>query len=1183
MVAGVSVLLFLAVGKPAPAASPGPAIVTVQGQYLMVSTRNSDGTLGPPAPYLIRGINWSPASRNTATSPSDPNNAAVRRPEFGLWYATDIPLMASMHVNTVRLSIDPGTDATALTVLDTLYQYGIMAVVTVDNAVNDTNHIVQVVNALKNHPAILGWMIGNEWNINLYYGVASSVLDAAQRTQAAASLIKTLDGNHPVVASYGDIDINATGLRLSDTSTYVNQVCTTVDLWALNIYRGQTFGTLFSQWQSISSKPLVIGEFGTDAFHSTSTSGCPGGSVDEAMQANWDVSLWNDLLRNSYKQNACGTAAGGFAFEFQDEWWKVPPAGSQQTCGFASGGHPDGFANEEYFGKTDIDRHPRQAYSQLASTFLDSYTPQAANFTLEAISRGANAEQWGGQYGFAQFYEAGTLLYSGGGGGGGGRGFNATVIDSFSGSVLKGPQNFDTYITRDSGTAANALLQFLVTAPAGAIVMLAVADDAGLNGDNSCGIYGYPWEQGLIQVLQTNGSQLIQNICFRDSWSLIYIVGGRVLAEQLSHTSAAADSQATVSGSSAPSCIPPTAPKIHLEWPAQGSIVSGMLSVSGWAVDGSSAGTAIARVQVKVDGNVVGNATYGTARPDVCSVYSSRPGCPNVGFSFSLNTASITPGFHIISVVAADSDGIPDSASDTVTITRLLGPPTVHIESPVAQSSISGSILIYGWAVDNAEGIGDPIQTLQVLIDGNVIGTATYGVNRPDVCNAYPNRPGCPNVGFSYSLSTSWISPGTHTITVQASGGTSPGSDTVTVTIPAVPPTVHIETPAPGAAISGTYMIGGWAIDNRTAVGNSIGTVKVLVDGTLVGTATYGINRPDVCSVYPSRPDCPYVGFSYVLSTSGLLPGTHTITVTATDTDTTPDSGSDSVTINVAAPSGPPSIHLEFPVQNSTVSGVIGVSGWAVDNASAVGTAISSAQVKVDGVVVGSATYGLARPDVCSVYPGRLGCPNVGFAYALNTATLVPGAHTIAVVATDSDTAPDSGSDSVTINVAAPSGPPSIHLEFPVQNSTVSGVIGVSGWAVDNASAVGTAISSTQVKVDGVVVGSATYGLARPDVCNVYPGRSGCPNVGFAYALNTATLAPGAHTITVTATDSDGTPDVGNDSVMVQVFGAPTVYIESPAQGTVVSGLNPSAEARKSGTGYHSLTFDWQRKARSTY
>jgi hypothetical protein len=86
--------------------------------------------------------------------------------------------------------------------------------------------------------------------------------------------------------------------------------------------------------------------------------------------------------------------------------------------------------------------------------------------------------------------------------------------------------------------------------------------------------------------------------------------------------------------------------------------------------------------------------------------------------------------------------------------------------------------------------------------------------------------------------------------------------------------------------------------------------------------------------------------------------------------------------------------------------------------------------------------------------------------------------------------------------------------------------------------AVGTAISSVQVKVDGSVVGTATYGISRPDVCAAYPGRPGCPNVGYSFSLNTSTLSAGYHTITVTATDSDGTPDTGSASVTLGLLPA---------------------------------------------
>ncbi|HEX4959313.1 MAG TPA: glycoside hydrolase family 2 TIM barrel-domain containing protein [Thermoanaerobaculia bacterium] len=360
---------------PALGANPGPSVVHVAGRQLIVQKRSLDGTLAPAAPYVMRGVVWSPASKDTTTSATDPNNATVRRPELAKWAGTDVPLVAGMNGNTVRLLIDPGFDATlgpaGLQILDQLYARGIMVIMTVDDAINDTSRITGAVNFYKNHPAVLMWMLGNEWNINLYYGAAGSVADAAQRTESAAALIKSLDTNHPVSTSYGDIDIDGTGLRLADTQHYVNDVAPSVDIWGLNVYRASSFGTLFAQWASISSKPMFLGEFGTDAFFSScARSNPPDGALDERTQEQWDLGLWNEVVANLSASDSSKVALGGTVFELSDEWWKVQPSGSQQTSGFLLvNGHPDDFANEEYFGIADIDRHPRAVYYGLRRAF----------------------------------------------------------------------------------------------------------------------------------------------------------------------------------------------------------------------------------------------------------------------------------------------------------------------------------------------------------------------------------------------------------------------------------------------------------------------------------------------------------------------------------------------------------------------------------------------------------------------------------------------------------------------------------------------------------------------------------------------------------------------------------------------------------------------------------------------
>jgi hypothetical protein len=464
---------------------------------------------------------------------------------------------------------------------------------------------------------------------------------------------------------------------------------------------------------------------------------------------------------------------------------------------------------------------------------------------------------------------------------------------------------------------------------------------------------------------------------------------------------------------------------------------------------------------------------------------------------------------------------------------RVATPPSVFIVSPASGAAVSGTITITGWSIDNTVAVGTAISGVQVFVDGTEVGNATYGLSQPDVCAAYPGRPGCPNVGFSFVLNTAALALGSHTIVVTATDTDSiplTGSASVVVNVTSIgPPSVWIDSPIAGAAVSGTITVSGWAMDNRAAVGTAIGSVQVFVDGAAVGNATYGLSRPDVCYVYPGRPGCPNVGFSFALNTATLTPGSHTIVVTATDTDSTPDTGSATVVVNVI---GPPSVWIDSPVAGAAVSGTITVNGWAMDNRAAVGTAIGSVQVFVDGGAVGNATYGLSRPDVCYVYPGRPGCPNVGFSFALNTAALTLGSHTIVVTATDTDNTPDTGSATAVVNVI---GPPSVWIDSPVAGAAVSGTITVNGWAMDNRAAVGTAIGSVQVFVDGAAVGNATYGLSRPDVCYVYPGRAGCPYVGFSFALNTATLTPGSHTIVVTATDSDGTPDSGSATVNISV------------------------------------------------
>ena len=136
-----------------------------------------------------------------------------------------------MSANTVYIFLDfgttPGLITRARTVLDYCYQNGIMVVMTVDEDGSDnTANITSAVNAFKNHPAILMWALGNEWNLwrpdrPLYYAHYSTLSAAAAEMQANALQVKSLDANHPVASILGEINYPTQ----ADVTNIVNNIC----------------------------------------------------------------------------------------------------------------------------------------------------------------------------------------------------------------------------------------------------------------------------------------------------------------------------------------------------------------------------------------------------------------------------------------------------------------------------------------------------------------------------------------------------------------------------------------------------------------------------------------------------------------------------------------------------------------------------------------------------------------------------------------------------------------------------------------------------------------------------------------------------------------------------------------------------------------------------------------------
>jgi hypothetical protein len=82
-------------------------------------------------------------------------------------------------------------------------------------------------------------------------------------------------------------------------------------------------------------------------------------------------------------------------------------------------------------------------------------------------------------------------------------------------------------------------------------------------------------------------------------------------------------------------------------------------------------------------------------------------------------------------------------------------------DQPSAGSTVGGITTVSGWSFDDAS-----VAKVEILVDGVVDGTASYGSSRPDVAGTYPGAP--VNIGFSYLLNTAKYGNGTHSLNVRA-------------------------------------------------------------------------------------------------------------------------------------------------------------------------------------------------------------------------------------------------------------------------------------------------------------------------------------------------------------------------------------------------------------------------------
>jgi hypothetical protein len=356
----------------------GRTSVTVSNRQLFVNGSR----------FAMKGVVYAPVPIGDDSRTTVPKGDYFTIP-YNSIYSRDLSLIRQMGANTVRI-LNWGSMADHNDFLDKAYNNGADAIyviagysipsgLDIDPAspVNVREQIKadfrRMVSLHKDHSAILMWAIGNDLNASFMYGTQLNDLFSLINEMATEAHAEEGSQYHPVSVVLSDENF------MSLVTTYEASTAE-FDIWGINAYRGISFGTLFSDFKAASSKPLVVLEYGIDAFDAVH--GDEYERLGTSYQGEYAASLWNEMTVNT---DVC---IGGTIMEYSDEWWKgamSTDSGCSDaspsihgTCGNTTLSHPDSYANAEWWGIMRIAVNgansyivePRSIYHRLQSLWL---------------------------------------------------------------------------------------------------------------------------------------------------------------------------------------------------------------------------------------------------------------------------------------------------------------------------------------------------------------------------------------------------------------------------------------------------------------------------------------------------------------------------------------------------------------------------------------------------------------------------------------------------------------------------------------------------------------------------------------------------------------------------------------------------------------------------------------------
>ncbi|MCP4150641.1 MAG: hypothetical protein GY757_23040 [bacterium] len=273
---------------------------------------------------------------------------------------------------------------------------------------------------------------------------------------------------------------------------------------------------------------------------------------------------------------------------------------------------------------------------------------------------------------------------------------------------------------------------------------------------------------------------------------------------------------------------------------------------------------------------------------------SPSSGSGSFQIAVSVNPSGLTAGTYTgaVTISAPNASNSSQSVSVTFSVLSSSAEPFGQFSTPLQGSTVSSSIPVTGWVLDDIEVVGvkiyrDDNGELRFIGDALLVEGA-----RADVEQSYPDYPLNYLAGWGYMMLTNFLPGGNGVFTIYAiatdkeGNATTLGSKTITVdNANAVKPFGAIDTPAAGGDASGTsFRNAGWVLTPPpSTVPEDGSTIFVYLDGVPLGNPVYGEYRDDIAGLFPGYNNSDGALAYFDFDTTGYANGVHTIYWIATD------------------------------------------------------------------------------------------------------------------------------------------------------------------------------------------------------------------------------------------------------------------------------------------------------------